>query len=58
MTQLDKQFADKGRPRGFIAVWEEDRQRWNRLWMNTFPTPGCGRAETLKLLTEMVTKNE
>ena len=39
-------------------MWEEERRERNRLWANSCPTPGCGRAETLKLLTDMVTKSE
>ena len=41
-----------------MDMLEEDRQRRNRLWVNTCPTPGHGRAETLALLTKMVTRND
>ena len=58
MTTHDNKLAKcRGRARGLLAVWEEERREKNRCWMNTCPTPGCGRAETLKLLTDMVTKN-
>ena len=37
---------------------EEPRPRRNKLWVSTCPTPGHGRAESLALLTEMVTRND
>ena len=59
MTQADKLFTDyRGRERGLIKILDEERQRCNRLWVTTCPTPGWGTAETLTLLTEKVTKNE
>ena len=57
-THDNKLTKCRGRARGLVAVWEEERREKNRCWMNTCLTPGCGRAETLKLLTDMVTKNE
>ena len=58
MTQ-DKPLTNyTGRARGLMNILEEDRQRQNRLWVNTCPTPGWGRTGTLALLTEMVTKNK
>ena len=50
--------TNRGRARGLIAVWEEMRKEQNRLWVNTCPTAGHGRAETLALLTEMVSRND
>ena len=59
MTQQDRPLANyRGRVMGLMDILEEDRQRQNRLWVNTCPTPGCGRGKTLALLTKMVTRNE
>ena len=59
MTQQDRQLTNyRGRVSGLMDMLEEARQRRNRLWVSTFPTPGHGRAEALALLTEMVTRND
>ena len=48
----------RGRSRRLIATWEEMRRARNRLWLNTCPTLGHGRAATLVLLSEMVEMQE
>ena len=57
-TQDNKPVTCRGRSRGLILVWEEERREKNRLWLNTCLISGRGRAETSKALTDMVTKNE
>ena len=47
-----------GRVRGLVLVWEEERRKRNRLWINTCLPPRCGRAEMLKILMDMATQNE
>ena len=57
--EKDKLFLDyKGRARGLMSILEEERQRCNRLWVTTCLTPRHGWAETLALLTKMVSKND
>ena len=43
----------RGRARGIIAVWEEGRRE--KLQINNYLLPGCGRAEILQILTDIAT---
>ena len=47
-----------GRARGLVSVWEEERRKGNRLWINTCLAPRCSRAEMLKILMDMAIQNE
>ena len=44
----------RGRARGLIAVWREEIK--GKLRVNNYLLPGCGRAETLQILTDMATR--
>ena len=51
---MNTQTNYRGRARGHVGGNEKGK---NRLWMSTCLTPGCGRAATLMLLSEMVAWN-
>ena len=56
-TNQHENVRSRGRARGLIAIWEEMRERRNRIWVSVGLTPGHGRAATLALLSEMVAQN-
>ena len=47
----------RGRARRLITIWEEMRERRNRIWVSVSPTQGHSRAATLPLLSKMVAQN-
>ena len=52
-TDENKPTKCRGRARGIIAVWEERRRE--KLWINSYLPPRCGRAQMLQILTDMAT---
>ena len=52
---IDKNKPTKcwAKARGIIAVWEEERRE--KLQINSYLPPRCGRAKMLQILTEMAT---
>ena len=47
----------RGRARGLVAVWEEERRARNKWWLQNCLLPRCSRAETFEILTNMVTRH-
>ena len=50
----NKSTRCRGRARGLIAVWEEERRE--KLWINNYLPPGHGRAKMPQILTYMTTR--
>ena len=56
MADENKPARCRGRARGLVAVWEEERR--NQLWINNSLPSRCIRAETLRIMIEMATRND
>ena len=54
-TQTTTSMRCRGRARGLVAMWEEERRARNKWWLQNHLLPGCGRAVTLEILTNMIT---
>ena len=56
-TQTTTPVRCRGRARGLVAVWEEERRARNKWWLQNCLLPRCGRAKTLGMLTNMVSRH-
>ena len=54
-TQTTTATGCRGRARGLVAMWEEERRARNKWWFQNYLLPRHGMAETLEMLTNMVT---
>ena len=54
-TQTTTTMRCRGRARGLVAVWEEERRARNKWLLQNHLLPRCSRAETLEILKNMVT---